>query len=313
MFCTTLADRAIRRLCLTGTPMPHSPLDIYAQYRFLDKGVFGSSKAKFEGRYAIKGGYQGYQIVDWQNEDEMNKRIHSIACFASSDLLDLPEMMPPMYIDVELSQSVRKVYRELEKEFIAELETGTVTIRNALVKMLRLAQVTGGHIKDDDGNVTQFADRDKLDALVETVKDIGEKEKLVVFCRFKEDIRMIREALTAIGRVTYELSGDGDDRQAWVDTPFGAVLVVQIQAGGVGIDLTAARYALYYSLGYSNGEYEQSLARVQRPGQRRRVTYIYFLARGTVDEDIMYALAEKKDVVESILHRMKGGEGQSKE
>jgi SNF2 family DNA or RNA helicase len=84
------------------------------------------------------------------------------------------------------------------------------------------------------------------------------------------------------------------------------VLAVQIESGGVGVDLTRARYAIYYSLGFSLGSYEQSLARIHRPGQTRPVEYIHLLAKNTVDEKVMAALAAKADVVTAVLQQLKG-------
>ena len=78
------------------------------------------------------------------------------------------------------------------------------------------------------------------------------------------------------------------------------------RSGGVGIDLTRARYSIYYSLGFSLGSYEQSLARIHRPGQTRPVEYIHLLAKDTVDEKVMAALAHRADVVNSVLQQMKG-------
>jgi SNF2 family DNA or RNA helicase len=86
------------------------------------------------------------------------------------------------------------------------------------------------------------------------------------------------------------------------------VLAVQIDSGGVGVDLTRARYSVYYSLGFSLGSYEQSLARIHRPGQTRPVEYIHLLAQDTVDEQVMVALARRADVVNSVLQQMKGGQ-----
>jgi len=98
-----------------------------------------------------------------------------------------------------------------------------------------------------------------------------------------------------------------DELKRWQagDAP---VLAVQIDSGGVGIDLTRARYAIYYSLGFSLGSYEQSLARIHRPGQTRPVEYIHLLARGTVDEKVMAALRTRADVVNSVLQQMRGQE-----
>jgi SNF2 family DNA or RNA helicase len=76
-------------------------------------------------------------------------------------------------------------------------------------------------------------------------------------------------------------------------------------AGGLGIDLTAARRCVYYSLGFSLGDYEQSLARLHRPGQGHPVTYYHLVAEGTVDRRVYRALSKRRDVVESVLEELK--------
>lgn len=310
MFLSGLGDKARRRLCLTGTPMPHSPLDIYAQFRFLDKGVFGTSKKRFEDRYAIKGGYQGYQILDWKNQQEMNEKIHSIAYFADKNVLDLPEVLS-MNRYCELEGQALTLYKKLEKDLIGGVEDGMVTAANALVKLLRLQQITGGHVTDDLERVVMFDKQPKADLLAEIVEGIGNDEALVVFARFRHDLDVIHQVGQKLARPTYELSGRRNQLAEWQEATDGGIIAVQIQAGGVGIDLTRARYCIYYSMGFSLGDYEQSLARVHRPGQTRPVTYIHLVTTGTVDEKVLSALQEKKDVVQSILHLMGGGEEDS--
>jgi len=81
------------------------------------------------------------------------------------------------------------------------------------------------------------------------------------------------------------------------------LLAVQMQAGGVGIDLSKARFSIYFSVGFSLGDYEQSLARVHRPGQLHKVFYIHMLAQNTVDEKIYMALKNKKNIINSIVNR----------
>ncbi|MFA5378725.1 MAG: helicase-related protein, partial [Dehalococcoidia bacterium] len=114
----------------------------------------------------------------------------------------------------------------------------------------------------------------------------------------------IKAAVEESGRTYAELSGRGNDLQAWQEGKFD-VIGVQIQAGGVGISLVRARYCVYYSMGYSLGDYEQSLARVHRPGQKQNVTYIHLVATGTVDEKVYKALQKRKQVIEDLLEGVK--------
>ncbi len=113
--------------------------------------------------------------------------------------------------------------------------------------------------------------------------------------------RSIHKVAKKLKRKSLELSGRRKELAEWKagEAP---ILAVQIQSGGVGIDLTRARYCVYYSLGFNLGEYEQSLKRVHRPGQTRTVHYYYLLMERTVDIATMRALQQRKRVVEAILN-----------
>ena len=112
---------------------------------------------------------------------------------------------------------------------------------------------------------------------------------------------MVHRIAAKVGVPSYEVSGRRKDLAEWTE----GVLAVQIQAGGLGLDLTLARYAIYYSLGFSLGDYSQSMARLHRPGQTHPVEYIHIVAEGTVDETVMEALANREAVVEHILQQAK--------
>ena len=66
-------------------------MDIYAQYRFLDPGIFGTSFARFRQRFAVMGGYGGHQITGYQNESELSDRIYSIAMKAAAGARSRPQ------------------------------------------------------------------------------------------------------------------------------------------------------------------------------------------------------------------------------
>lgn len=309
MFVSAMRTRAKRRVALTGTPMPHSPLDIYAQFRALDPGVFGTSFNRFRGRYAIMGGFEGRQVVGYQNEAELAEKMGTLSYVCKSDdVLDLPEYHHVEHY-VDLEPKARQIYNRLDKEFIAGVGDGTITAANALVKLLRLQQLTGGWLRDDE-DVLHRVSTAKEDLFKDWLADMPIHEPLAIFGRFSTDLAAVKEACqTAEGgpRTWGELSGKiterdpnyalaGADMREDID-----VAVVQLQAGGVGIDLTRAAHAGYYSMGYSLGDYEQSLKRTHRHGQTRPVTYHHFICKGTKDESVYEALRERKNIVESMI------------
>ncbi len=302
--CSQIADRVPRRLGLTGTPMPHSPLDIYGQFRALDKRVFGTSYALFRARYAVLGGYQNHQVVAFRDLDDLHERMYTrtFRC-RTEDVLELP---PFQDIDryCELEPATRKIYESLKKDMLAELETGTVTADNALVKLLRLAQVTGGYVRDDEDNVQQVG-TEKAQLLADVLEELRagweeQQEPVVVFCRFRTDLDTVHAVAQKQGYTTAELSGRRHDLADWQGGS-ADVLAVQLQAGGVGVDFTRARYCIYFSQDWSLGNHEQSRARIHRPGQTRPVVYIHLVCRDSVDEVVRTALAKKAEVVQFVV------------
>jgi len=298
-FCKALAKRATQRLCLTGTPMPHSPLDIYAQYRFLDPSIFGTSFTLFKNRYAIPHPVFPGQVKGFKNQDELQARYQGIAFRVTKDeALDLPPVQH-VEIPVTLEAKTRRVYDALEDDFWAAVESGEVTAGNALVQLLRLQQCSGGYVRTDDG-IDQELGSEKADALADILEDLPNDEPLVVFCRFRHDLDVVHAVAAAQKVTSSELSGRVNQLTDW-QAGHTRVLAVQIASGGAGIDLTRSRITVFYSLGFSLGEYLQALARSHRPGQERPVTNYHLVAARTVDSKVYRALSQRQQVVESIL------------
>jgi SNF2 family DNA or RNA helicase len=301
------ANPQARLLCLTGTPMPHSPLDLYGQFRFLDPSVFGTSFARMRARYAECDPMFPSKVRKWLRQDELAAILDRNSFRVTADeVLDLPDAMHER-IQVSLTPKERRFYDSLEGEMVAAIEGGHVVVSNALTKLLRLQQATGGHsvIETGDGPATVYLDGtpSKRSAFEGWLEDIHINEPVVVFCRFRSDIHDVIAACKATGRTYAELSGEKNQLAEWQSGEFD-VIVVQIQSGGVGVDLTRAAYCVYYSLGYSLGDYEQSLARLRRPGQTRCVRYYHLVAEDTIDEEVYKALSNRRDVVNHVLERL---------
>lgn len=297
------------RLILSGTPVTQSPLDFFSQYKFLDPQIFGTSFTAFKARYAVFGGFENRQIVGYRNMNELVQKAHSIAFrVTKAEALDLPdETTQSRY--VELSRDTKRVYEEIKREAIAELTNGTITAPNVLTKLLRLSQVTGGFVTDEDGTIHQVG-TDKLDVFRETMGDLLEAgKKVVVFARFIEEIRAITRFLDDSNIGYRYIMGEvgqserGEAVQAFQTLPEARVFVAQIATAGLGITLTAADTAIFYSMDFSLANHEQAKARIHRIGQKFPVTYIYLLGAGTVDEQIFKALKDKKNIADTVVDR----------
>jgi len=301
-FAHKLVKNSDYRLGLTGTFLPHSPLDAFSQYKAIDPSVFGGSYYRFKLTYAQLGGFGGREVVNYINQEELNQKIESIGIQIENDVLDLPEEIHS-FRTVPLETQTRRVYDDMNGDLYASVENGEITVSNAMVKVLRLQQLTSGHLKTDDGQIFYYGN-EKRGLLKELLSEIPQNEPVVVFARFTPDIASIRQVAEELGRSSAELTGQANEVKDFQEGRAN-ILATQVQAGSLGIDLTKACYCIFYSIGHSLGEYQQACKRIHRPGQTRTVRYYHLLAENTVDGRVYNALQTKQDIVEHILHGIK--------
>lgn len=305
------------KMCLSGTPMANSPLDVYGQYRFLDHNIFGTNHTAFLGEYAVMSYTSPPFIIGCKNQKKLNEKFSSIAYTCKmadiQDRIKLPEVLPPNTISLQLPKKDMGVCKSLSKEFVTECSEGKyIVLSNVLNKMLRLQQITSGYCVAQDGplyaKVQIEMNTTKQDALRDLLLEFPAHENVVVFCQFTHDIEAVKKACSeAIAkdngamfeRPCFELTGNANQFEQW-KVSIGGVLAVQIQAGAEGIDMTCSHLCVYSSLPYSLALFNQSQARLQRPGQMDRVLFSYLICEKTIDEVIFKALSNKKDLIEGI-------------
>ena len=289
---------ARRRLGLTGTPMPHLPTDIWGQFRFLNPYHLEKSYSHFKGLYAKMGGYFNKEIVGWRDLDLLEARFRQLAFRVDDSVLDLPPVIDEIRTTT-MSERGLRIYYEMENQMIAFIHAqAAATAANTLVRLLRLAQITGGSLEDELGNRHQI-DTSKEQLLEELLTDL--REPVVVFCRFKPDLEAIHRASRRAGLPSMELSGSKDELREWQLVTDPVVLAVQIQAGGVGVDLTRARVAIYYSLDFSLANYLQSRKRIHRPPQTRPCVFYHLQVADSIDGMILRAIERRRDLVDATL------------
>lgn len=302
--------RAARyRMILTGTPISNNPLEFFSQYKFLDPSIFGNSYYAFRNRYATMGGFEGRQVVGFRNLPELTKKAHAIAYrVTKEEALDLPPFIDQT-LYCELEPKAARAYTALAKESVAELDSGEqVTAANVLARLLRLSQLTGGYVGTEEGETEQVSTA-KLSLLAETLDDllVVDGKKIVIFARFLAEIEAIKGLLADRG-VDYEwitgavpMAERGGAVERFQQQPQCRVFLAQIQTAGLGITLTAADTAIFYSLDFSFANYDQCRARIHRLGQKNACTYIHLVVKSSVDEQVLGALLEKKDMAALVV------------
>ena len=315
-----LGDAARYKMILSGTPVQNNVTDIWSQYRFLDKSVFGELYYPFQNRYCQMHSVYKSKVVRTLNEDELVAKEHSIAFrVTKEEALDLPEQTFETR-QVEMTAKERRTYNSLLLKSVAEIEgEGTVTATTVLTKLLRLQQFTGGFLVKDGGAKPERVSTAKLDALKDIIEDyvMDGGKKLVVFARFIPEVEAIikmaektlkpektgKKVVSIQGSVKKEERGGIIER--FQKDPDTVVIVGQIDTLGVGVTLTAADTCVYYSKTYNYATYEQSLSRIHRIGQRNVCTYIDLVCVDSVDERISEALKKKEDLATKIVDNWK--------
>ena len=308
-----LGKQAEYRRILTGSPVTKSPLDLYTQCAFLDEFLLGfNSFYAFRNRYAHMldrnfGGRRVQIIGSYQRLDELSDKIKKFSYrVLKEDCLDLP---PKIYTrrEVELTDEQSKAYATMKTAALALLKGKMATAPHVLTQMMRLHQITCGHLKNDDGTVTDI----KNNRLTELLNLLEEVEgKVIIWANYIHDIEHIVKAISKkFGEdsiVQYYGAVPSEQRQENIvkfqdPNSKAKFFIGNPQTGGYGITLTCANTVVYYSNGYDLEKRLQSEDRAHRIGQEKSVTYVDFIAPKTVDEKIVKALRSKMNIANKIM------------
>jgi SNF2 family DNA or RNA helicase len=308
-----LGKYVLYKRILTGSPVTKSPLDLYTQCWFLDPWLLDQqSYYSFRTKYALtrKINVNGRQIeivVAYRNLGELSEKLKPFSHrVLKDDCLDLP---PKTFMKrtIQLTDEQKKVYDQMKKLALAELNGKMITTVNVITQLMRLHQITCGHFKSDDGT-TQTLKSNRLDELMDVLSEM--EGKAVIWAHYRYDIEVIVEAIKKQygdnSVVTYYGDTSTDDRQKaikLIQDPNSSVrfIVGTPQTGGYGITLTGASTMIYYSNGYDLEKRQQSEARIDRIGQTKNMTYIDIIAEGTVDEKIVKALRTKVNIATEVM------------
>ena len=308
-----MGAKASYRLLLTGTVITNKAIDVFSQYKFLNPAIYGNSFYAFRNRYFDMVGYGNHTpVLKKSMESELTEKLHSISYRATkAECLDLPETTD-MIRQIELEPAALRIYRGLVKESYAELAGGEVTATNILTRLLRLSQLTGGFLGNDKTAAVEQVSAAKLSALEDILDGaVAEGKKLVIIARFIPEIKAICKLLEKRGLgyscITGEVKNRDEQVARFQNEPEVMAFVGQIATAGLGITLTAASTMVFYSLDYSMSNFEQTKARIHRVGQRMPCTYLYLVARGTVDEKVLAALESKADLARTLVDDYRNG------
>jgi len=308
-----LGKLAKYRRILTGSPVTKSPLDLYTQCGFLDGYLLGfDSYYAFRNRYATMldrnfGGRRVQIVGGYKRLDELSEKLKPFSDrVLKENCLDLPEKT---YVErqVELTEEQKTLYSTMKSAALASLKGKMATAPHILTQMMRLHQITCGHLKNDDDSITEIKNN-RINSLLELLDEI--EGKAIIWANYVYDINQIVNAVAKKygdnSIVQYYGAVPAEQRQKNIEKfqdPNSPVrfFVGNPQTGGYGITLTAANNVIYYSNGYDLEKRLQSEDRAHRIGQKKAVTYVDLITPKTVDEKIRKALRKKINIATQIM------------
>ena len=287
-----------RIIGLTGTPSSNGLMDLWAEFKVLDKGErLGRFITQYRNQYFMPDKRNGEIVYSYKPlphaEDSIYRRIGDITIsMKSADHLKMPELVSLQY-EAQLSVDERKRYEALKQDLVLNLHGDEITAANAATLTGKLSQLANGAIYSDDDKIIEFHDR-KLDALEDIIEAANGKPLLVAYW-FRHDLERIRRRFNVREIKT---SADIADWNAG-NIP---VAVIHPASAGHGLNLQAGGSTLvWFGLTWSLELYQQTNARLWRQGQESRTVVIqHIIAANTIDGQILDAL-KRKDKTQAAL------------
>lgn len=264
-------------------------------------------------------------IVGFRNIEELKSRMAPYTFrVKKSEVLDLPEKIYKIrYVKLEGEQ--KALYEQMLDSGVAILssqnslpqfdskeellwyaltspDVSASVAQNALTIHLRLQQITGGFLKDENGSLWKSKVNPKIEATLSLIAD--HPGKVVVWCRFVDEITALAEAIQEPS-VLYYGGVSAEDRDKNLDAferEDGPRIFIGTQAaGGTGINLVSADMAIYYSNSFNAAHRWQSEDRLHRIGQKNSVVYVDLVVPESIDEKVVDNLQNKIEISASIL------------
>lgn len=316
-----LAQKAKKRLGLTGTLMTNSLEGVFWQSFIIDMGKsLGSSRTAFLEKYFhqefVAGGF-----VKYIPQNESLEKV-SAAMSVSTYVIKKEEVLSQLPakthnpINLEMTDDQARYYKQLKNELYIEIQDKTVTLEAAQAKMMKLAQLCQGFVLTDGGEGRHFNDI-KTQTLVELLTEQLRDRKVVVWAQFTYEIQRIVAVLKEKqipfsyidGSVTSQKARDAMvDR--WNRDPD---LRVHIRQNSLseGVTLHAKDCAvpcadmIYMGLNYRLTDWMQSQDRIHRIGQKYPCSYYYLLTEDGIDRKIYDSVLSKSDMAKALQEETK--------
>jgi SNF2 family DNA or RNA helicase len=277
-------------ILLSGTPCGGRYEELHTQCKLLgwniSKKLYWQQYIKFKN--IDVGGFKIPKVTGYKNVERLKQKLHDHgAIFMKTDeVFDLPEQ-----VEIPVTVDNTKEYKKFKKDRVITINDMELVGDTSLTKMLYLRQLASQYNKN------------KLAA----VKDLLEstEDRVIIFYNFTEEMQQIKELCEKLKKPVSIVNGQTKDLGNYKSKD-NVVVLVQYQAGAMGLNLQKSNKIIYYSLPLASELFEQSKKRTHRIGQTRTCMYWYLITKGSIEEQIFETLKERKDFTDKLFEQLEG-------
>lgn len=297
----SLSRRAKKRLILSGSPQGNGMEDYYAQLKFIRPDLFPTWES-FEKQYLIiqdrwiAGREDPFpEIVGYKNQEYFKELLASISFRVTrEEVSKVKTRVRNRKYSIPWSSESRSLYDILDTKLYFEVQEGLVSAAHVLTKGLKLHQICGGFVKDDEEQLREVG-QDKLTKLWELIDGPLRGCSIAIVAQYKAEMDAIAQGLSVRGITFAQVRGkhqyDPKDRSQ---------VTILHPSSGEAIQLAHHNHMIIYSMGHSYlkwAQFKDRIVLVDTP----QVIYHYLLMQESMDEVIYQAVIEKKKASEAIL------------
>ena len=304
------------KIIISGLITPNNLMEVYSPFDIVEPHILGKSFYQFKNKYFTPNPFS-YMNKEWvpkkgSHENIMNKIERLIIRHRKDECLDLPEKIHTIR-EVEMGVEQKRMYLDMAKKFVVEVEEGTITAVNAGAKLQKLQQITSGFIynNEEEKKSPIFFKNQKSFELYNLLEGELADKQVIIFCTYRGEIEMFKKYYPKSSFI-YGGQSDTSQQEAIEDFKSGAnrLLFANVKASKYGLTFTNCSDIIYYSLSYSLDDVYQSQERIHRIGQNNTCNYIYLLTKNSIDKRVYNAVMKKQslnDMVFEIIEDIKKG------
>lgn len=306
-----LGKKCAWRGALSGTPVNKNLMSAFGIFKFLDERILKYRYASaFRNHFCVTR-FNGFadQIVGHKNVEEFYSLIDPYSQRVSQEEMGLEKMRDQFEFDMSEEQKFH--FDKFKSEWLTSLDNGEfATASIAMTAAMKMQQITNGFLVGEDGTI-QRLDNARLRALDAWLETIDEEQKIAIWCRFREDARILVEHFG--NKIAVELSGNVESKQViknkeeFINNPSIRFCVATPDKAGTGTDgiQNVCNRAIYYSSSEHYINRKQSEDRTLRVGGASTSFYTDLVCRKSPDKKILRTLTSNQDLATFTLDEVR--------